>query len=142
MGISRIICLGILIGMSVLDIAYRKVPEKMLFLMIVGAVGYQAACREEDIQILIAGAAVGAVFICMSKVTREGIGYGDSLGILALGLFLGMWNLLGILGGAFFLLALCGAALLVGKRMSRKCTLPFYPFLTIGYVLWMIGGAA
>lgn len=141
MEISRIICLGMLTGISALDIAYRKVPEKILLIMIAGATGYQAVCREEDIRIITAGALVGAAFIFMSKVTKEGIGYGDSLGILALGMYLGLWNLLEVLCGAFFLLAFCGAVLLTRRRMSRKCALPFYPFLTIGYVLWMIGGA-
>ena len=123
MEISRMICFGILAGMSVLDIASRKVPVKALL-------------------ILAAGAAVGVLFIFMSKVTKEGIGYGDSLGIFVLGMYLGVWSLLEVLSGAFFLLAISAAVLLAGKRMSRKCALPFYPFLTIGYALWMIGGAA
>lgn len=142
MEISRIICFGILAGMSVLDVAYRKVPIKALLIAAAGAVGYHALCREEEMLVLAAGAAVGVLFVFVSKVTKEGIGYGDSLGILTLGLYLGVWSLLEVLGRALFLLALSGAVLLAGKRMSRKCALPFYPFLTIGYALWMIGGTA
>lgn len=140
--ISRMICFGILAGMSILDIASRKVPVKVLLVMALGAVGYHAVCREEEILVLAAGAAVGILFVFMSRVTKEGIGYGDSLGIFALGVYLGVWSLLEVLSGAFFLLAISAAALLAGKRMSRKYALPFYPFLTIGYALWMIGGAA
>ena len=142
MEISRMICFGILAGMSVLDIASRKVPVKALLILAAGAVGYHAVCREVDILVLAAGAAVGVLFIFMSKVTKEGIGYGDSLGIFVMGMYLGVWSLLEVLSGAFFLLAISAAVLLAGKRMSRKCALPFYPFLTIGYALWMIGGAA
>ena len=73
--------------------------------------------------------------------------------ILLLGIYLGIWKLLIVLSGAFFLLTLAAVVLLsyysirgkgmaqgtVGmKKISRKYALPFYPFLTCGYILYLV----
>lgn len=139
MEIDLIMCLGILIIVSVIDIKYRKIPVQVLAAMSAGAFLGQCLCRREDIILIAGGIATGAVFLLVSRVTEEGVGYGDSLGILSLGIYTGLWNLLEILAGAFFLLALCAVIVLVRKRMSRKHSLPFYPFLTAAYIFWMIG---
>lgn len=139
MEIDLIICLGILLIVSVIDIKYRKIPVQVLAAMNAGAILGQCLYRREDIILVAGGIAVGAVFLFVSRVTEEGVGYGDSLGILSLGIYAGLWSLLEILAGAFFLLALCAAIVLVRKKMSRKHSLPFYPFLTVAYIFWMTG---
>lgn len=137
--ISQIVCLGVLIIVSVLDIKYRKIPMRMLAVMIIGAVIYQGLCGREDAVLIVGGIAVGVVFLFISRVTKEGMGYGDSLGILGLGIFLGLWKLVEVLAMAFFMLALFGALVLAVKKMSRKCALPFYPFLAVAYAVWTVG---
>ena len=106
-----------------------------------------------NVWILGGGIAVGLCFLGISRLTGEGIGYGDSIMILLLGIYLGIWKLLIVLSGAFFLLALAAVVLLsyysirgkgmaqgtVGmKKISRKYALPFYPFLTCGYILYLV----
>ena len=90
--------------------------------------------------LLFGGASIGCFFLFLSKVTREGIGYGDSWGILVLGLYMGMWNLLGVLLGALSLLLITAMVLLATGRFKRNASLPFYPFLTGGYVLVLLTG--
>lgn len=136
--ICQISCLGILAGISILDINFRKIPMEILVLMNVSAIVYQMAIREEDLIVIAGGITVGGVFLFVSKVTGESLGYGDSLGILALGIYLGLWKVIEILAGAFFLLVLCSIFVLIKKKMSRKCTLPFYPFLAASYMIWLI----
>lgn len=138
--IDQIVCLGLLIIVSAIDIKYRKIPVEILMAMNVGAVIFQCLCHREEVVLIAGGVAAGIVFLAISKMTEEGVGYGDSLGILGLGIYLGLWKLFEILASAFFLLALCAIVVLASKRMSRKIALPFYPFLTAAYVLWMIGG--
>lgn len=137
MEISQIVCLGILIIISVIDIKYRKIPVGVLAAANIGALVYQCLCYGGDILLIIGGMMTGAVFLIISKVTGEGIGYGDSMGILGLGIYVGLWNILEILAGAFFVLAVCAIAVLIKKKMSRKGALPFYPFLTIAYIIWV-----
>lgn len=136
---DRIVCLGILVIVSVVDMKYRKIPVGILAVMIAGACVFQCLCHKEDTALIAGGVAVGIVFLFISRVTKEGVGYGDSLGILGLGIYLGLWKLFEVLAGALFLLALCAIVVLAGKKMSRKAALPFYPFLTAAYVLWMAG---
>lgn len=135
---SQIVCMGILIVISVIDLRNRRIPAGILAAAGTGAFLCQCLCRREDVMLVIGGMGVGALFLFISRVTREGIGYGDSLGILGLGIYLGLWKLLEVLAGAFVLLALCGIVVLIRKKMSRKSVLPFYPFLALSYVICLI----
>lgn len=139
MEISQIICLGILIIISAIDIKYREIPVGILLAVNVGALVYQCLCHGEDVVLIAGGMAVGAAFLFISRVTGESVGYGDSLGIVGLGIYVGLWKLIEILTGAFFMLALCAVPVLVRRKMSRKCALPFYPFLAASYIIWVIG---
>ena len=151
--ISQMVCLGILAGMSVTDLLYRKVSGELLAAAGIGAVIFQICYGKCNVWILGGGIAVGLCFLGISRLTGEGIGYGDSIMILLLGIYLGIWKLLILLSGAFFLLALAAVVLLsyysirgkgmaqgtVGmKKISRKYALPFYPFLTCGYILYLV----
>lgn len=136
--VSQIVCMGILIIVSIIDLKYRKIPAGILAAVSGGAFIYQCLCRREDVILIAGGIGIGVFFLYISRVTRESIGYGDSLGILSLGIYLGMWKLLEILAGAFFLLALCGIVVLIRKKMSRKSALPFYPFLALSYMICLI----
>ena len=138
MEVSRIICLGILIIVSVIDLKCRKIPVNILAAASAGALIYRCLCCRESVMLLAGGIGIGVFFLFISRITQESIGYGDSLGILCLGIYLGMWKLLEILAGAFFLLALCGIAVLIRKRMSRKSALPFYPFLAVSYAACLL----
>ena len=89
---------------------------------------YQAVCRETDPALLAGGAAVGAGFLLLSKVTGEGIGYGDSWGILVLGLYLGLWKLLEVLAGTSAPSGrLSGSLAGRGMKAGAKRGAPFLP---------------
>lgn len=136
--VSQIICLGSLAGLSVTDIYYRKVPGEILAMGVAGTFIYQLCCRSISLWILAGGIGVGVLFLLASRVTREGIGYGDSAAILILGAYMGLWELLKVLSGTFLLLFAASAAGLCTKKMSRKYALPMFPFLTAGYLLRLL----
>ena len=140
MKISQMNCMGILTGLSVIDIKCRKIPIGILAAADAGALIYQALFRKEDAALVFGGIAVGILMLAISRLTEESIGYGDSLGIAGLGGYLGFWKLLEVLAAAFFLLAVCGILVLTKKRMERKSALPFYPFLAVSYILYQLGG--
>ena len=126
-----------LVILSVLDIRTRKLPMWLL------AAGSEEGCmpeffsqlirRETPWELCLFGAAAGCIFLMISKMTRESFGYGDSLLILLLGVAVGFWNLISLLAIAFFLSAVVSAAALVFGKFHRKTTVPFVPFLGIGY---------
>lgn len=139
MEVSRLVCFCVLAGASAADICFRKIPVKLLLAMNAAAVFYQLAVKEISMILVAGGIGVGIFSLAMSKFTGEGIGYGDSLCMLSLGIYLGLWNVLEVLAITFFILTVGAVFLLLQKKMSRKCTLPFFPFLTAGYLLWFIG---
>jgi len=137
--IGRMAGLGVLLVLSYIDIRIHRVPVKLLAVSNIAAILYYIIFREINIWALAGGAGVGIIFLIISRVTREGFGYADSWGILILGLYLGFWKLLELLFAAFSMLAIFAIAMLAGKKMSRRCVLPFFPFLTVGYVAVLLG---
>ena len=133
--INQVICIGMLTILSAVDIYCRKIPVNILILANLAVSGYQILTRKDDVWLIMGGIAIGGVFLLVSKVTGEGMGYADSWAILILGIYLGLWELVEVLAGAFFLLAAASAVCLTVKKMSRKCRLPFFPFLAAGYLL-------
>ena len=123
-----------LIILSVMDIKRRKLK---LTVLLSGVLFIPAGvlCRNEiPAAFLLAGGAVGTVFLAVSKVTEEAFGYGDSVLILIMGGFLGFWDILALLTGA----SAFSLILLIRSRFQRKDTFPFVPFLTAAY----LGGMA
>lgn len=136
LGLGAYLCV-----LSVLDIWKRRLP---VWLLIAGAAMVVAVriCMEPSMDVMaLAGGAVGVVFLIVSKVTEEGFGYGDSLLILIMGVYLGFWNLLGVLVGAFLLSSMFAIVLLIRKGFDRNTGYPFVPFLLIAYLIWLcVGG--
>lgn len=139
--ISQVACGVYLFMLSAADMWMRKLPVWALAAGGAAAGAFRIYDSRIPVILVAAGAAVGVVFLAVSKVTEEGFGYGDSLLILIMGIYLGFWNLLGILLGAFFLSALFAVIALLSHRFSRNTGYPFVPFLMASYMIWMcLGG--
>lgn len=138
--ISQMICVGLLMSLSIVDIHFRKIPIDILILVNLAVVIYQFAIGKEDIWLMAGGAGLGVLFLIFSRVTRESMGYGDSWAILILGIYLGIWGLIEVLAVAFFTLAIASMICMVRKRRCRKSVIPFYPFLTVGYLFSLLAG--
>ena len=78
--VSRIVAMVILTGLSFMDYKIRKVPRDVLLLCMAGTVLYQAVTQNIDWMVSLGGGLIGMIFIGISKITREAIGYGDSMG--------------------------------------------------------------
>ena len=131
--ICRILFAGYLGVLTVMDL--RRKQLNLVFLLsgfILVAVGALFGRGTHPV-LLAAGGGVGIAFLLASWVTGEAFGYGDSLLIVIMGSFLGFWDVLSVLTAAFLLAAVYSAAMLVGKRFSRKTAFPFVPFLMIAY---------
>lgn len=132
---------GYLCVVSVWDIRKREIP---LWLIAVGgllAAGFGFFSEKHSIMLMIAGALVGMVFVGISKVTEEAFGYGDSLMITVAGMYLGFWNVLGLLVWAHVLAALFAGYILIRKGIYKGVSFPFVPFLLAAYtvIVWQGG---
>ena len=83
--ISKVLAMAVLTGLSVMDYRIRKVPRDVLLLCMVGVIIYQVLTGNVDWKLSVAGGLSGILFLWISKITNEAIGYGDSLAILILG---------------------------------------------------------
>ena len=139
-----IVVLLILTGLSVSDIRNKKVSRRVLTLWGILTVFwkivdfYQIRVFLEKMEQTnvddLAGIGVGVLSLLVSKVTEEAIGYGDSVAIMILGGYLGFWKVVGVLAAAFFTSGVCSVILAFRGRVK---TMPFFPFLTLGYILML-----
>lgn len=132
--ISRMIFLGLLTGLTILDLKDRRLSPEMLAAGGFLAAGYCAVfCREEGLLHLF-GFLAGALFLALSRVTEEGIAYGDSWLMCVLGLYLGLWKFLGLLLTAWSMASVMAMLTLVRCGYKRHKTLPMVPMLLLGYL--------
>lgn len=123
-----------LAGLSIADIHSRRIPVYILISGSLAALGYQFFIKKSDVWLMAGGIGIGVLFLLVSAVTREGMGYGDSWTILILGSYLGVWKMIEVLLTAFLFLGAAAVICLSVKKMSRKYKLPFIPFLAAGYL--------
>lgn len=153
------VCLGI---MSVQDIRQRKVSMWLVFFL--GAMGIALLASDlsgaawpdwnhtvsdsdqtavlSDMkgcwQLHLAGVLPGAVLWIVGKVSGNRIGSGDGYVLMALGIYLGLWNVVNCLLYGSVFCAIAGAVLLALKKKTKQDALPFLPFLTAGYIITIL----
>lgn len=86
---------------------------------------------------LVGGAFCLVLLYVMARLTREGIGMGDVKLVSAVGWLLGLTSALVVLFLALILCALTAVVLLLSKKKGKKDTLPFGPYLFVGYIVMM-----
>jgi prepilin signal peptidase PulO-like enzyme (type II secretory pathway) len=87
------------------------------------------------------GAGIGVALCLISKWTGKEIGMGDGMVTAVIGIYMGIRMTVLCLCLAFFLVS--PVALLLGcfKKLSGKDSLPFLPFMLLGYwITWGING--
>ena len=138
--ICQCIFLVYIAALAVMDFKYRKLHLKTLLSgLFIAAAG--CLCGREISPVLLAtGGCMGIVFLLISRVSGESFGYGDSILILIIGIFLGFWNLMYLLLGAFSMAAVFSAVMMIKHRFNRKSSFPFVPFLAAAYLGGMFIG--
>ena len=74
----------------------------------------------------------GILLLIISFISRQGVGIGDGLMVLAIGPVLGMADMLLATLIGFTLSSIVGGILLIMRRVNGKSTMAFIPFLTAG----------
>ena len=77
----------------------------------------------------------GTALLLLCWISNGAIGLADGLIVLALGIWIGFWELLGVLSGAFFLSFFVAGFLFFFHKKNRTETIPFIPFLLAGMFL-------
>ncbi len=117
----REISVNLLIVMSVISVIAAVLMNRTTWLEVLG------------------GAGIGILFIYVSYLTGEKIGYGDSWLIGVLGVYLGGSKLMELMLIASFTASLCSVFYCMLRGWNRNHTLPFIPFMMaafVGVLLW------
>lgn len=138
--ISRIVFAVYILLLAFMDIRRRELCLGLLLTGIPLAVISRIVLGNIPAALVIAGGAAGALFMIISRVTEEAFGYGDSILIMIMGIFLGIWDLLLMLVTAFFLASVFSVIMLAGGHYTKKSSFPFVPFLAAAYIGGMLIG--
>ena len=76
----------------------------------------------------------GMLFLAVSKVTKESMGYGDGIVVLVMGVFISMQKLVSSLMLALLFAALWSIILMVFCGKKKQADFPFLPFVLLGYI--------
>jgi leader peptidase (prepilin peptidase)/N-methyltransferase len=133
----------IIMGVLLLLCGIQDMLKKKIFIwaIIVGAVFVGIClpfCDALSIPDRMGGIAVGAGVITISKATGGKIGMGDGFLLCVTGLGLGFWGNLELFAIALFFAAVLAIILLIFRLVDRKKSIPFVPFLLLGYVFLVI----
>lgn len=124
-----------LLVIFVADLKYQIIPDSMLLLGVVGAIG-------EIWQNIGAGLLGALFFLLLWSITRgRGMGFGDVKLAGLLGLLLGYPRIVIALYGAFLTGAAVGVILILRGKAKPKTKIAFGPFMIFGALLATIWGA-
>jgi leader peptidase (prepilin peptidase)/N-methyltransferase len=132
----------LLVPVTVIDIDFRIIPNKLMIAGTVIAPAILAVTRPGDIpEHLIAAAAAGGFLLVAAIAYPSGMGMGDVKLAFVMGLFLGrevgVAMLVALVAGS-----LVGVAVMArkGTTEGRKTAIPFGPFLALGGLVGLLAG--
>ena len=124
-----------LLVLAVIDIKNKKLPITVLLAGVIFVPAFMLVCSEMGLRHHIFGLIPGVVFFLISFVSRGQVGSADCLIILLSGACLGIGMIVVMLSVAFVSIALTSLMMLAARKLNRKSTLPFIPFIFLGYIV-------
>lgn len=93
----------------------------------------QVVVFQQGIRKLFSGVVIGLIILIIGVVSKGRIGLGDGILVCITGLTLDFWGNLNMVYYALILAAIVSLLLMFLKRLSRKQSIPFVPFLFLSY---------
>lgn len=136
--IQVVLVLVLLVIASIEDVRKREISGALLLgLAVVSLVcGVFSIYRGQNTGFdVVMSLLPGAFVMLLAWITREGIGYGDGLLLLAMGPVIGFGGLVMGLVIAFFASGVLSIILMIFKKVGKRYSFPFVPFMTVGMVV-------
>jgi len=143
MSLLYVLMIGFGYVIAVVDFKSKKIPNKLLLLMLSAwiIVIFSMLIFNTDSAIaLIVDSALGlliggGVFMLVYVASKKSLGGGDVKFMALSGLFIGFSEIIPAMLYGTILAALTGITLMLFKKLGRKDTIPLAPFLYIGILL-------
>lgn len=129
------IMLGVLLlAESVIDIKSKQVWLWMPLCIGSVGIGYRVLHGYTNTLELVVSLIVVLLFFIISKITKESLGRGDVWVIGSILLAIGLKKGMEIIFLGFLLAGIYGGILMIVKKCSGKKSIPFIPFLLVGFL--------
>lgn len=140
--VVAILFVSLLVIITVSDIAYMLIPNKVLLPFAIVLIGLRLAIPLEPWWDSFLGAIVGfGVLYLIGVVSKGGMGGGDIKLFFVIGLVLGTTNTLVTLFLAAFIGSIVGLIVLKRTGQGRKTPIPFGPSIAVAAVISYFWGA-
>lgn len=83
----------------------------------------------------------GFIVVMLSILTKEQVGLGDGMILLCVGGLQSIRDTIYMIFIALIIVTVVAIFLLIIRRVGRKATIPFVPFLFLGQLIMIIGGS-
>lgn len=128
---------------SIWDIRDKQIPVKLLIAEIIAGVILMITNQKinwpDDWYLYIMGIFIGVVILLAGRFSNGSIGTADGIMLAVIGGVIGYRDTLLLLMNAVMAAALCSIILIILKRGNRKTTIPFFPFMLLGYLPVIFG---
>jgi len=121
---------------SVIDIKKKEISIALIITAFgIGALSVVSKIYngEWDAYYILMGILPGLVLIGVSILAKDTLGMGDGLMAVFMGAVFGVYVTIVGLFVAFFLASIVSLVLIVIKKLNKKSSIPFMPFLTSGF---------
>ena len=101
-------------------------------------IGINLVLKDHSVVDLAIGAIIGMIFMMISALTKQKIGFGDAMVILTIGLILGGILCFNIVIWAFLLCSVISTAGMMALKLKINTSMPFIPFLLMGCIVALV----
>lgn len=115
------------------DIKYKKICVSWLLYFMLASIGYHLFFQQQSFFEICIGMIPGLLLLLLSVVSHGGIGEGDGILLLALGIDLGVEAAVQMLLCASAFAALYALFIYLYEKKSRNAQIPFVPFLFLAF---------
>ena len=133
---------------AIIDLNTHTIPNLLSLYLIFARVlfiPFEFIYQKEVITTLLLSSAIGGiatflVLYLIHRITKSGFGMGDVKLLSALGIMVGISSCLTTILFGMIIAALLGIGMILLKRKTRKDSIPFGPFILIGFIISVILG--
>lgn len=127
--------LGIWLGVQAsIDFKYKEIPG--WFCLLAAIIGMVFCILEKrGIESIFLSLMPGVLFLCFSKLTKEVIGYGDGMVLVAMAFFLSLEQQVTILMTAFIVAGVVALVLLIFFHKKGNYRIPLIPFIFVAFLI-------
>lgn len=136
--ISKTMLLIFLGAGAFIDAKTKKIP--VLYAVIGAAAGVALKIFEGNLDILqtAGGFLVGVILYLLSIISKQAIGSGDGMVLAVTGIVLGFMGNIILLFSSLLAAGLYSGLMLALKKIKKKSSIPFIPFMLVGYDVLLI----